>query len=1633
MILFLLILEFVLSQGGSCDTLNGNADCNNGTCTLILPPPNTLGICFCNSGYLGSNCEDWLCYGTTNTDSGVCSNHGSCISPDSCLCDDDYYGNVCELWDCNGTVYTNDGEVCSNHGSCISPDSCLCDSGYYEDECELWNCFGTVYTNDEEVCNNRGTCISPDVCYCDDFYSGLECLVYYCDNIFFDDPSVCTGHGECTLPNNCVCDNDYFGSDCELWNCFGTVYLDPNVCSGHGNCTSPDTCICEPGYEETCDTWLCNGILNNETNVCDGHGSCSDIDNCSCDLGYYGLDCEFSYYCFGKNNEDVDVCSSNGVCLSNDTCACNYPYYGQTCDLYDCYGINFNDSNVCSGRGECIDPKINGTINHCLCEAGYSNGCEKFLCNMIWNFDPAVCNGKGNCTDIDTCECNSEYYGDSCENWDCYGINNTDIDVCSGNGSCISPESCFCDDYYFGDICETFNCYKIPNSQNIWSWISGSNTIYQTGVYGTKGVPHLNNIPGSRYGHQMINIDGNIFLNGGKGFDASNLGYLNDLWKYNFSISQWTWLSGSNTINNVGIYGIKQVYGPYIPSSRYNHQIINIDGDIHLYGGYGYIQSISGDFGYHNDLWKYDSLIDQWMWMYGSEELNEFAYYANGLPGSRESHQMITIDGNIYMHGGIGHDETNFGLLNGLWKYLSQFGWEKLSGSDYINAIGRYGTKGVPHLDNAPGSRFGHQMINIDGNIFLHGGKGYDEGFFSYLFDPGYLNDLWKYNISTTLWTWMSGGNIIDQAGVYGINGVSHIDNVPGSRYEHQMLVFDEDIFLHGGLSYNNVFNDLWKYDFSNDEWTWMSGSNITNQFGVYGIKGVSHIDNIPGSRHSHQMITIDENIFLNGGNFTLSLLNDLWKYVIPKFCTLNCTEGWYGDQCEIPICNPSCINGNCVSPGICNCTEGWDGDLCDNIMYVIPCDLNCTLNCGINGECVITETFEKVCLCDNGWTGDYCSEKTKYCEAYENNIIWNEINQTGTKQNETRDHSMVIDKTNQIIYLTGGFPSFLDILFIYNISSNTWININMDPHDRYGHQMVIDEGNQKLYLFSGYTGRYEYDLWVYDIFTNLWTNITSIGPSARFKHQMVIDEDNQKLYMFGGFDATGLKNDLWVYDIFTNLWTNITSSGPSRRYIHQMVIDEYNQKLYMFGGFDDSGFKNDLWIYDIESSSWSNITSNAPSERCNHAMNIDKINKKIYVFGGDIPFKNDLWVYDIPTNVWVEIIQTDDIPSERSGHSMVIDFINQNIYVFGGFGNTGFKNDLWLGHYTEICVECPDSNCTCPIYVCDLNCNNGECVFNETLEKVCLCENGWTGSICDIPICNPSCINGNCTSPGVCNCTEGWDGDQCDNIICNPSCINGDCIAWNTCNCSDCYYGNYCQDFNKTCELCQIGNECIFNCSLICGVNGECVVTELNEQCNCLDGWTGSSCNTPICNPVCINGNCTSPGVCTCNTGWTGNLCDIPLCSPSCVNGYCTGPNICTCDSNWSGPSCETPNCVPSCVNGTCVAPDHCQCDAGYTSNDCSVPTCYGIPQGNVNVCHGNGTCDDVDLCSCDTNYYGDMCNEWDCFGYAHTDINVCNEHGICHSPDDCDCDYGWDGDECQIILKVIWKNVKLKITFYI
>jgi hypothetical protein len=69
---------------------------------------------------------------------------------------------------------------------------------------------------------------------------------------------------------------------------------------------------------------------------------------------------------------------------------------------------------------------------------------------------------------------------------------------------------------------------------DVWTWVSGAETINASGVYGTLGTGSMDNVPGARSeAISWTDSAGNFWLFGGAGYDSTGaIGSLNDLWRY---------------------------------------------------------------------------------------------------------------------------------------------------------------------------------------------------------------------------------------------------------------------------------------------------------------------------------------------------------------------------------------------------------------------------------------------------------------------------------------------------------------------------------------------------------------------------------------------------------------------------------------------------------------------------------------------------------------------------------------------------------------------------------------------------------------------------------------------------------------------------------------------------------------------------------------------------------------------------------------------------------------------------------------------------------------------------------------------------------------------------------------------
>jgi hypothetical protein len=139
-------------------------------------------------------------------------------------------------------------------------------------------------------------------------------------------------------------------------------------------------------------------------------------------------------------------------------------------------------------------------------------------------------------------------------------------------------------------------------------------------------------------------------------------------------------------------------------------------------------------------------------------------------------------------------------------------------------------------------------------------------------------------------WAWMGSASVPGQKGVYGTLGVAAPGNIPGARgWAVSWTDATGDFWLSGGHGYDSTgrlgyLNDLWKY--GKGEWTWMGGSKVNGQGGIYGTQGIAAPGNSPGARDAPVgWADAAGNFWLFGGEgfgndaINAGYLNDLWKY----------------------------------------------------------------------------------------------------------------------------------------------------------------------------------------------------------------------------------------------------------------------------------------------------------------------------------------------------------------------------------------------------------------------------------------------------------------------------------------------------------------------------------------------------------------------------------------------------------------------------------------------------------------------------------------------------------------------------------------------------------------------------------
>lgn len=434
----------------------------------------------------------------------------------------------------------------------------------------------------------------------------------------------------------------------------------------------------------------------------------------------------------------------------------------------------------------------------------------------------------------------------------------------------------------------------------VWTWMHGN--MNPNGIYGTQGVFAPSNEPPALYeACEWIDNNGDFWVFGG----IQAAGSCNTLWKYDVSLNQWAWMTGSTSSMGMAVYGTMGV--PSVNNTPGIREFgsmgwTDLNGNLWLFGGQSYLNSTTQ---MPNELWMFNPSTLEWTWVrgftttatsMGTYGVQGVAAPANDPPGRCESATTwVDPQGDLWMYGGM---DGTYNYLGDLWKYnIATNMWTYMGGSTGLNAAPVYGVTGVEAPGNFPGGRCVYAKGMESGNyLYLFGGFG----------AFGVLNDLWRYNISTGLWTTVIPNSYDPIEGPYPEECEYFEESVPDDGVEARTSWADSC----GIWIFSANRNILWFYEFGTDGFAFMTG-NLPVSFGTMGVPSASNSP--PGRAGGLAWTDMNGDLWMFGGSSVTGTGNDLWRYSVDSSCSCAANQG----NTPPPVPPPPPVDSGMVTPNI--------------------------------------------------------------------------------------------------------------------------------------------------------------------------------------------------------------------------------------------------------------------------------------------------------------------------------------------------------------------------------------------------------------------------------------------------------------------------------------------------------------------------------------------------------------------------------------------------------------------------------------------------------------------------------------------------------------------------------------------
>lgn len=230
--------------------------------------------------------------------------------------------------------------------------------------------------------------------------------------------------------------------------------------------------------------------------------------------------------------------------------------------------------------------------------------------------------------------------------------------------------------------------------------------------------------------------------------------------------------------------------------------------------------------------------------------------------------------------------------------------------------------------------------------------------------------------------------------------------------------------------------------------------------------------------------------------------------------------------------------------------------------------------------------------------------------------------------------------------HVTGLSRNVLNDFWKFSLKNQRWTDIKNEksPPPLAGHTLTLHRGlsseSENLVLIGGFNPKYGFMdvVWEYDIGSNTWNklNTSGSGPIGVFGHSTVYHNPTESFYVFGGyifdFNSTYLSNKLFSFHYPSQKWSVLpTFEGynpasdllPRARFLHSAITtDDY---MIVFGGRTNPHNTTDsLMAYSYICNYWIrllakdiHIVGTPPPATYAHGMTYDPENGAAYVIGG--------------------------------------------------------------------------------------------------------------------------------------------------------------------------------------------------------------------------------------------------------------------------------------------------------------------------------------------------------------------------------------------------------------------------------